>query len=175
MAQSLARLNEVKLTNLPQLKGKGRNDIVLTSPSLHKLKELELSKMTEKKQISKVTVPERRGGTSTCTEYLTISNFEELFEYSRYNLSSLKDLRLYKLTELRKVKLHLLIYHRSKFATIVENCENLKCLFPITLAHGGLPNLYRLYLGRVSKLEQVFEGDEGNVNKEEEKVLCGSM
>ncbi|MBA0635386.1 hypothetical protein Godav_029407, partial [Gossypium davidsonii] len=53
----------------------------------------------------------------------------------------------------------------------IINCENLKCLFPLTLAHGGLPNLGRLYLRRVSKLEQVFEGDEPNVSKDEEKVM----
>ncbi|MFQ6662524.1 hypothetical protein Gotur_030344, partial [Gossypium turneri] len=53
----------------------------------------------------------------------------------------------------------------------IVNCENLKCLFPITLAHGGLPNLDRLDLIRLSKLEQVFEGDESNVSKDEEKVI----
>ncbi|TYI84767.1 hypothetical protein E1A91_D05G390000v1 [Gossypium mustelinum] len=91
MSQGLERLNEVELINFPQLKGRDRNDIVLTLPSLHVLRvrdcpqltpfiiptnmqELEFSEMTEKKQISNVTVPERRGGTS-------ISNFEELFEY----------------------------------------------------------------------------------------------
>ncbi|KAB2032492.1 hypothetical protein ES319_D05G377900v1 [Gossypium barbadense] len=57
-----------------------------------------------------------------------------------------------------------------KWITIV-NCKNLKCLFPITLAHGGLPNLDELYLKKVSKLEQVFEGDEGNVSKDEKKVI----
>ncbi|MFQ6670312.1 hypothetical protein Gotur_035290, partial [Gossypium turneri] len=186
--------------------------------------------MTEKKQMSKVTVPERRGGTSTCTEYLTISNFEELFEYPRYNLSSLERLTLYELTELRVIwsgpiqvehfqnlselavfkcrrlryifsptiarnlpqlwSLHItdceeleqiiekdqtssqhhlqpICFPNLSSITII-NCENLKCLFPITLAHGGLPNLLGLYLTRVSKLEQVFEGD---VSQDEEKVM----
>ncbi|KAL1102672.1 hypothetical protein V6Z11_D05G381700 [Gossypium hirsutum] len=200
--------------------------------------------MTEKKQISNVTVPERRGGTSTCTEYLTISNFEELFEYSGYNLSklfeysgynlsSLKILTLSKLIELRVIwsgpiqvehfqnltqltvndcrrlryifsptiarnlpqLLELHIWNCEELEQIIEkdqtpsqhhlqpicfpnlgwirifNCKNLKCLFPITLAHGGLPNLCGLGLTRVSKLEQVFEGDETNLNKEEEKVI----
>ncbi|TYI84775.1 hypothetical protein E1A91_D05G390400v1 [Gossypium mustelinum] len=250
MSQGLARLNEVVLINLPQLKGRDRNDIVLTSPSLHLLKvrdcpqltpfivptniqELEFWEMTEKKQKSNVTVPERRGGTSTCTEYLTISNFEDLFEYSGYNLSSLKILTLPKLTELRVIwsgpiqvehfqnltqlivndcrrlryifsptiarnlpqlwTLHItdceeleqiiekdqspsqhhlqpICFPNLSSITII-NCENLKCLFPITLAHGGLPNLLGLYLTRVSKLEQVFEGDESNVSKDEEKVM----
>ncbi|KAB2032493.1 hypothetical protein ES319_D05G378000v1 [Gossypium barbadense] len=106
MSQGLEQLSEVELINLPQLKGRDRNDIVLASPSLQVLRvrdcpqltpfivptniqALDFREMTEKKQISNVTVPERRGGTSTCTEYLTISNFEELFEYSGYNLSSL--------------------------------------------------------------------------------------
>ncbi|KAB2032521.1 hypothetical protein ES319_D05G380100v1 [Gossypium barbadense] len=250
MSQGLAQLNKVQLINLPQLKGRDRNDIVLTSPSLHVLKvrdcpqltpfivptniqELSFSEMTEKKQISSVTVPERRGGTSTCTEYLTISNFEELFEYSGYNLSSLKILTLSKLTELQVIwsgpiqvehfqnltqltvndcrrlryifsstiarnlpQLWMLnISDCEELEQIIEkdqtpsqhhlqpicfpnlssitiiNCENLKCLFPITLAHDGLPNLLGLYLTRVSKLEQVFEGDESNVSKDEEKVM----
>ncbi|XP_052485996.1 probable disease resistance protein At4g27220 isoform X2 [Gossypium raimondii] len=224
MSQGLERLNEVELINLPQLKGRDRNDIVLISPSLHVLKELYFSEMT---------VPERRGRTSTCTEYLTIFNFEELFEYSGYNLSTLKILMLSKLTELRMIwsgpiqvehfqnltqllvndcrRLRyifsltiarnfpqlstLYIYECEELEQIIEkdqtssqhhlhpicfpslssitiiNCENLKRLFPITLAHGGLPNLDELYLRSVSKLEQVFEGDEPNVSKDEEKVI----
>ncbi|TYH74666.1 hypothetical protein ES332_D05G417000v1 [Gossypium tomentosum] len=247
MSQGLARLNKVKLINLPQLNGRDRNDIVLTSPSLHMLKvrdcpqltpfivstNIQFSDMTEKKQISNVTVPERRGGTLTCTEYLTISNFEELFEYSGYNLSSLKFLTLSELTELRVIwsgpiqvehfqnltqltvdncrRLRYIfsptiarnlpqlwtldIFDCEELEQIIEkdqtssqhhlqpicfpnlswikinNCENLKCLFPITLAHGGLPNLDRLDLIRLSKLEQVFEGDESNVSKDEEEVI----
>ncbi|TYG71538.1 hypothetical protein ES288_D05G404900v1, partial [Gossypium darwinii] len=215
--------------------GNDRTHIVLTSPSLHVLKvkacpqltyfiistniqELEFWGMTEKKQISNVTVLERRGGTSTCTEYLTISNFEELFEYPRYNLSSLERLTLSKLTKLRVIwTVHdcrrlryifsptiarnlpqlctLIISNCEELEQIIEkdqtssqhhlqpiclpnlgwiniiNCENLKCLFPITLAYGGLPNLVRLDLERVSKLEQVFEGDESNVSKNGEKVI----
>ncbi|KAA3453081.1 disease resistance protein isoform X1 [Gossypium australe] len=243
MAQGLARLNAVELINLPQLKGRDRNDIVLTSPSLRVLKvrdcpqltpfiiptniqELEFSEMTEKKQISNVTVAEWRGGTS-------ISNFEELFEYSGYNLSTLRVIGLYKLTELRVIwsgpiqvehfqNLTQLVVHNyrrlryifspviarnlpqlwdldisdcEELEQIIEkdqtpsqhhlqpicfpnlcwitiiNCENLKCLFPITLANGGLPKLYRLVLRRLSKLEQVFDGDESNVSKDEEKVM----
>ncbi|KAG8492275.1 hypothetical protein CXB51_009939 [Gossypium anomalum] len=243
MAQGLARLNEVKLINLPQLKGNNRNNIVLTSPSLHVLtvrdcpqltpfiistniQELYFSEMTEKKQISNVIVPERRGGTS-------ISNFEELFEYPGYNLSSLEILTLSELTELRMIRsgpiqveyfqnltelaVHscrrlryifsstiarnlpqlcdLYICNCEELEQIIEkdqtssqhhlqpicfpnlssidifDCENLKCLFPITLAHGGLPNLGQLFLTKVTKLEQVFEGDEGNVSKDEEKVI----
>ncbi|KAG4149624.1 hypothetical protein ERO13_D05G345300v2 [Gossypium hirsutum] len=233
MSQGLARLNKVELINLPQLKGRDRNDIVLTSPSLHVLFELSFSEMTEKKQISNVTVTERRGGTSTCTEYLTISNFEELFEYSEYNLSSLKILTLSKLTELRVIwrgpiqvehfqnltqltvndcrrlryifsltiaqnlpqlwRLHISTceeleqiiekdqtpsqhhlqpscFPNLSYISIID-CENLKCLFPITLAHGSLLNLKGLCLSMVSKLEQVFEGDEGNVSKDEERVI----
>ncbi|PPD75978.1 hypothetical protein GOBAR_DD27103 [Gossypium barbadense] len=250
MSQGLARLNEVVLINLPQLKGRDRNDIVLTSPSLHVLyvrdcpqltpfivptniQELSFSEMTKKKQISNLTVPERTGGSSTCTEYLTISNFEELFEYPKYNLSSLERLTLSKLTELREVwsgpiqvehfqnlteltvfkcrrlryifsptiarnlpqLCNLDINNCEELEQIIEkdqtpsqhhlqpicfpnlrwiriiNCENLKCLFPITLAHGGLQNLELLNLSRVSKLEQVFEGDEGNVSKDKEKLI----
>ncbi|MBA0624959.1 hypothetical protein Godav_010221, partial [Gossypium davidsonii] len=246
----LQSLREISLIDLPQLKGRDENGIMLTQSSLQKLKvhncpqlthfiisitiqKLSFSEMTEKKQKSNVTVPERRGGTSTCMEYLTISNFEELFKYPRYNLSSLEILCLYKLTELRviwsgpiqvehfqnltRLKVHncrrlryifsptiarnlpqlctLIIAHCEKLEQIIEkdqtssqhhlqpicfpklnwiniiNCENLKCLSPITLAHGGLPNLGLLYLKRVSKLEQVFEGDESNVSRDEEKVI----
>ncbi|KAG8492260.1 hypothetical protein CXB51_009938 [Gossypium anomalum] len=53
----------------------------------------------------------------------------------------------------------------------IKRCENLKCLFPITLADGGLQKLEELTLSGVFKLEQVFEGDEGYVSKVEEKVI----
>ncbi|MFQ6664806.1 hypothetical protein Gotur_031793 [Gossypium turneri] len=221
MAQSLARLNEVELINLPQLKGRNRNDIVLTSPSLHVLKVsgcpqltpfilpssirvLVLSEMTEKKQ---------------------------LFEFSGCNVSSLEILSLYKLTELRVILsgpiqvehfqnltelvvfncrrlryifsptiarnlpqlCQLVIFNCEELEQIIEKdqtpsqhhlqpicfpnlkqikiemCENLRCLFPITLAHGGLPNLGRLDLRRLSKLEQVFGGED--VSEDEEKVI----
>ncbi|TYJ39142.1 hypothetical protein E1A91_A04G046200v1 [Gossypium mustelinum] len=246
----LQSLRDVSLIDLPQLKKRDVKGILLTQSSLQKLKvkdcpqltpfivstniqDLEFSEMTEKKQISNVTVPDGRGGTSTCTEYLTISNFEELFEYSGYNLSSLKVLRLSKLTELRVIwsafiqvehfknlsKLTVQDCRRLRYIfsptiarnlpqlwnldisdceeleqiiekdqtpsqhhlqpicfpnlswIIIRNCENLKCLFPITLAHGGLPDLEQLYLERVTKLEQVFEGDEGNVSKDEQTVI----
>ncbi|KHG13370.1 hypothetical protein F383_20340 [Gossypium arboreum] len=161
MAQSLAQLNEVELTDLPQLKGNDTNDIVLTSPSLHVLHVLVLSKMTEK----------------------------QLFEYSRYNVSSLKYLSLYKLTELRVIwsapiqveyfpNLTELVVHSCRrliyifSPTIARNFPQLRrCLFPITLAHGGLPKLYRLELEDIPLLEQVFEEDESNVSKDEEEVI----
>ncbi|KAK8358805.1 hypothetical protein V6Z12_A04G048400 [Gossypium hirsutum] len=206
---------------------------IISFQCLMEVQALEFSEMTEKKQISNVTVPERRGGTSTSTQYLTISNFEELFEYSGYNLSTLTILHLSKLTELRVIwsgliqveyfqnLAHLTVKDCRRLRYIfsstiarnlphlgkldisnceeleqiiekdqtpsqhhlqpicfpilslitIEMCENLKCLFPITLAHGGLPNLEQLDLIRLSKLEQVFEGDELNVSKDEEKVI----
>ncbi|MFQ6656818.1 hypothetical protein Gotur_026755, partial [Gossypium turneri] len=185
--------------------------------------------MTETKQISNVTVPERRGGT-TCTEYLTISNFEELFEYPRYNLSSLEILCLYKLTELRVIwsgpiqvehfqnLTHLTVNDCRRLRYIfsptiarnlpqlwmlkisdceeleqiieedqtpsphhlqpicfpnlssitITSCVNLTCLFPITLAHSGLPKLYQLELKEIPQLYEVFGGD---VSEDEEKVI----
>ncbi|KAL1102487.1 hypothetical protein V6Z11_D05G368100 [Gossypium hirsutum] len=54
---------------------------------------------------------------------------------------------------------------------IIFYCKNLKYLFPITSAYGGLPKLKTISLGNVPKLEQVFEGDEANVSKDEEKVI----
>ncbi|MBA0669585.1 hypothetical protein Goklo_007481 [Gossypium klotzschianum] len=186
--------------------------------------------MTKKKQRSKVMVPEMRGEASTSMKYLTISNFEELFEYSGYNLSRLKILNLSELTELRLIwsgpiqvenfqnltqltvkdckrlryifsstmarnlpqmssldisdceELEQIIendqassqYHLFPNLTLIDihRCKNLKCLFPVTLAHGGqLSKLYQLNVRRVTKLEQVFKGDEANVSKYEEKVI----
>ncbi|KAG8492798.1 hypothetical protein CXB51_010228 [Gossypium anomalum] len=53
----------------------------------------------------------------------------------------------------------------------IRDCENLKYLFPITSAHGGLPKLGAISIRNVSKLEHVFEGDEANVSTDEEKVI----
>ncbi|KAL1102654.1 hypothetical protein V6Z11_D05G380300 [Gossypium hirsutum] len=226
MSQGLARLNKVQLINLPQLKGMDRNDIVLTSPSLQVLfvrdcpqltpfivptniQELYFVEMTEKKQISNVTVPERRGGTS-------ISNFEELFEYPSYNLSSLDILALYELTELRVIwSGPIQVEHFQNLTHLtVQDCRRLRYIFSPTIARNlpqlrtldvldceeleqiiekdqtpsqhhlqpiCFPNLKwitieilqkleELKLSRVSKLEQVFEGDEGNVSKNEAKL-----
>ncbi|KAK8358806.1 hypothetical protein V6Z12_A04G048500 [Gossypium hirsutum] len=211
MSQGLARLNKVELISLPQLKGKDRNDIVLTSPSLYSLTMRDCPQLTP----------------------FIVSTNIQLFEYSGYNLSTLKFLRLSKLTELRVIwSGPIQVEHFQNFCTLtvkdcrrlryifsstiarnlpqlcsldisdceeleqiiekdltpsqhhlqpicfpklswitIRNCENLKSLFPLTLAHGGLPNLGGLYLERVTKLEQVFEGDESNVSKDEEKVI----
>ncbi|KAB2032508.1 hypothetical protein ES319_D05G379100v1 [Gossypium barbadense] len=46
MSQGLERLNEVELINLPQLKGRDRNDIVLISSSLHVLKVRDCPQLT---------------------------------------------------------------------------------------------------------------------------------
>ncbi|KAH1063576.1 hypothetical protein J1N35_028563 [Gossypium stocksii] len=178
IAQGLARLNEVEFINLPRLKGKNRNDIVLTSPSLHMLKVrdcpqlapfsvsttiqvLEFSGMTEMKQISNVTVPERSGGTSTCTEYLTISNFEELFEYPGYNLSTLKFLRLYKLTELRVIwSGPIQVEHFQNLSKLtVQNCRRIRYIFSPTIAR-NLPKLWRLVISNCEELEQIIEKDQ---------------
>ncbi|XP_022745269.1 uncharacterized protein LOC111295800 [Durio zibethinus] len=54
----------------------------------------------------------------------------------------------------------------------IYSCENLKCLFPVSVAH-GLPKLQILRVVNVSKLEQVFEqsGDEANGSEEKGKVI----
>ncbi|KAH1063575.1 hypothetical protein J1N35_028562 [Gossypium stocksii] len=51
----------------------------------------------------------------------------------------------------------------------IRKCENLKCLFPITLAHGDIPELYRLELENITQLEQVFGGED--MGEDEEKVI----
>ncbi|MBA0660497.1 hypothetical protein Goklo_012508 [Gossypium klotzschianum] len=51
----------------------------------------------------------------------------------------------------------------------IISCVNLSCLFPITLAHGGLPKLYRLELEDIPKLYEVFGGED--VSEDEEKVI----
>ncbi|KAG8492271.1 hypothetical protein CXB51_009937 [Gossypium anomalum] len=188
-----------------------RNNIVLTSPSLSKLnvrdcpqlthlivstniKELEFSKMTGMKQTSNVTVPERRGRTSTSAP-IQVEHFQNLTHLTvkdckrlRYifsptiarNLPQLVWLNISDCEELEQIiekdqtrsQHHLQPICFPKLSWIrIFNCENLKCLFPITLARGGLQNLFQLFLQRVSKLEQVFEGDESNVSKDEEKVI----
>nr|KJB61497.1 hypothetical protein B456_009G361900 [Gossypium raimondii] len=246
MAQGLPLLNEVVLENLPQFKGRDGNEIVLTLSSLQKLKvvncpeltpfiistkiqELTLKRMKEMKKMSNMM---GRGGSSVSMEYLKISNFRELFD-SSYNLSSLKFLNLFELTELRVIwngpiqavnfqnltqlnvrncrslryifsptiaqylprlselyisdceELEQIIDKDQKSSqhhlqpicfprlaeVIIFYCKNLKYLFPITSAHGGLPKLKTISLGNVPKLEQVFEGDEANVSKDEEKVI----
>ncbi|XP_016685771.2 disease resistance protein At4g27190 [Gossypium hirsutum] len=246
MAQGLPLLNEVVLENLPQFKGRDGNEIVLTLSSLQKLKvvncpeltpfiistkiqELTLKRMKEVKKMSNMM---GRGGSSVSMEYLKISNFRELFD-SSYNLSSLKFLNLFELTELRVIwngpiqavnfqnltqlnvrncrslryifsptiaqylprlselyisdceELEQIIDKDQKSSqhhlqpicfprlaeVIIFYCKNLKYLFPITSAYGGLPKLKTISLGNVPKLEQVFEGDEANVSKDEEKVI----
>ncbi|PPD75972.1 hypothetical protein GOBAR_DD27097 [Gossypium barbadense] len=195
MSQGLEQLSEVELINLPQLKGRDRNDIVLASPSLQVLRvrdcpqltpfivptniqALDFREMTEKKQISNVTVPERRGGTST---FIDCRRLRYIFSPTiARNLPLLWMLNISDCEELEQIiekdqtssqhHLQPICFPNLKWITIV-NCKNLKCLFPITLAHGGLPNLDELYLKKVSKLEQVFEGDEGNVSKDEKKVI----
>ncbi|XP_040948696.1 uncharacterized protein [Gossypium hirsutum] len=93
MSQGLARLNEVELTNLPQLKGRDKNDIVLTLPSLHVLKVRDCPQLTP------FIVP-------TNIQALVFSEMTEkkpLFEYSGYDVSSLDILRWYKLIGLRVI------------------------------------------------------------------------
>ncbi|MBA0746738.1 hypothetical protein Gogos_009230, partial [Gossypium gossypioides] len=46
MTQDFQLLNEVELVNLPQLEGSARNDIVLASPNLHKLKVMGCPRLT---------------------------------------------------------------------------------------------------------------------------------
>ncbi|KAK8358809.1 hypothetical protein V6Z12_A04G048800, partial [Gossypium hirsutum] len=158
------------------------------------IKELEFSKMTGMKQISNVTDPERRGRTSTSAP-IQVEHFQNLTHLTvkdckrlRYifsptiarNLPQLVWLNISDCEELEQIiekdqtpsQHHLQRICFPKLSWIrIFNCENLKCLFPITLAHGGLQNLFQLFLQRVSKLEQVFEGDESNVSKDEEKVI----
>ncbi|TYJ39137.1 hypothetical protein E1A91_A04G045900v1 [Gossypium mustelinum] len=150
--------------------------------------------MTGMKQISNVTDPERRGRTSTSAP-IQVEHFQNLTHLTvkdckrlRYifsptiarNLPQLVWLNISDCEELEQIiekdqtpsQHHLQRICFPKLSWIrIFNCENLKCLFPITLAHGGLQNLFQLFLQRVSKLEQVFEGDESNVSKDEEKVI----
>ncbi|KAH1063579.1 hypothetical protein J1N35_028566 [Gossypium stocksii] len=165
MVQDLARLNEVELINLPQLKGKGRNNIVLTSPSLYKLKVIDCPQLTpfiiptniQCRRLRYIFSPTIARNLPQL-RILDISNCEELEQIIEKDQT------------LSQHHLQPICFPNLSWITI-EMCENLKCFFPITLAHGGLPNLDRLYLMSVSKLEQVFEGDESNVSKDEEKVI----
>ncbi|MBA0670125.1 hypothetical protein Goklo_025207 [Gossypium klotzschianum] len=80
MAQGLPLLNEVVLENLPQFKGRDGNEIVLTLSSLQKLELVDYPELTP----------------------FIISTKIQLFD-SSYNLSSLKFLNLFELTELRVI------------------------------------------------------------------------
>ncbi|XP_022753328.1 probable disease resistance protein At4g27220 isoform X2 [Durio zibethinus] len=251
MAEGLPQLNEVRLQRLPELKGRDGNDIVLTLPSLQdlcvddcpqltpfiisaKIQVLQFLDMRERKQSCNLIVP-KLGQKLSNMEYLTIINFEELFD-GGYNLSSLKELILGDLPELRVAwkdpiqvvnfqnLTDLNVYRCGRLRyilspTIARNlpqlsslwvneceeleqiiekdgqtsseghhlqpiwlpnlteiriykCENLKSLFPKSVAY-GLPKLQSLTVRNVSKLEQVFEqsGDEANGSEEKEKVI----
>ncbi|KAG4204171.1 hypothetical protein ERO13_A04G031680v2 [Gossypium hirsutum] len=174
--QSLSKVELVELVNLPQLKGRAINDIVLASPTLHKLKVmgcpqltrfivtiniqvLEFSEMTNRKQKSKVIVPKMRGGTSISMEYLTISNFEELFEYSRYDLSSLDILNLSELSELRVIWSGFNQNFQNLTQLAVKDCKRLIYIFSSTMAR-YLPQLMRLDISDCEKLEQIIEKDQ---------------
>ncbi|KAG8492800.1 hypothetical protein CXB51_010230 [Gossypium anomalum] len=96
------------------------------------------------------------------------------------NLPRLSELQIFACEELEQIiekdqtssQHHLQpICFPSLAEVIIMDCENLKYLFPITSAHCGLPNLKAISIRNVSKLEQVFEGDEANVSKDEEKVI----
>ncbi|KAG8492797.1 hypothetical protein CXB51_010241 [Gossypium anomalum] len=82
----------------------------------------------------------------------------------------LEDLPQFKERDGNEIVLTLASLHNLAEVSI-RDCENLKYLFPITFAHGGILKLKTISLEKVSKLEQVFEGDEANVSKDEEKVL----
>ncbi|XP_022754001.1 uncharacterized protein LOC111302339 [Durio zibethinus] len=195
---------------------------------------LHFENMRERKQSCNMIVP-KLGQKLPNMEYLTIINFEELFD-GGYNLSSLRKLELDRLPELRVAwkdpievvnfqnltqlnvcrcgRLRsilsltmarnlpqlssLLIDECEELEQIIEkdgqtssqghhlqsicfpnlteiriySCENLKCLFPVSVAY-GLPKLKILRVVNVSKLEQVFEqsGDEANGSEEKGKVI----
>ncbi|KAK8478952.1 hypothetical protein V6N12_007909, partial [Hibiscus sabdariffa] len=173
----LPRLNEVHLVNLPKFKGREGNEIVLTLPSLLKLKvsscpqlipfiisakiqELELSMMTERKQVCNMIVPKPRGGSSTSMECLTNSNFYELFD-SGYNLSSLKLLKLFQLNQLRVIwngPIH--VEHFENLTSLeVHDCRRLRYIFTPSIAQ-NLPQLSRLFIFFCEELEQIIDKDQ---------------
>ncbi|MBA0809332.1 hypothetical protein Gohar_024997, partial [Gossypium harknessii] len=117
MGQSLARLNKVELINLPQLKGRDRNDIVLTSPSLHMLRVRDCPQLTQ------------------------------LFEYSGYNVSSLEILSLSGLAELRVIwSGPIQVEHFQNLTQLtVRDCRRLRYIFSRTIAR-NLPQLRTLII-----------------------------
>ncbi|KAK8300369.1 hypothetical protein V6Z11_D05G379900 [Gossypium hirsutum] len=160
MSQGLARLNEVELTNLPQLKGRDKNDIVLTLPSLHVLKVRDCPQLTP------FIVP-------TNIQALVFSEMTEkkpLFEYSGYDVSSLDILRWYKLIGLRviwngpiQVEHFHNLTHLMELDQIIEKDQTASqhYLQPICF-----PNLSSI---TIISCSQVFGGED--VSEDEEKVI----
>ncbi|PPS17186.1 hypothetical protein GOBAR_AA03399 [Gossypium barbadense] len=174
MAQGLPLLNEVVLENLPQFKGRGGNEVVLTLSSLQKLKvvncpeltpfiisakikELTLLMMKGRKKMSNMM---GRGGSSVSTEYLKISNFKELFD-SSYNLSSLKFLSLMELTELQVIWNGPIqaVNFQNLTELNVGNCRSLRYIFSPTIAQ-YLPRLSELHISDCEDLEQFIDKDQ---------------
>ncbi|TYG71526.1 hypothetical protein ES288_D05G403700v1 [Gossypium darwinii] len=202
----LQSLRKVSLIDLPQLKGRDRNDIVLTSPSLHVLKVLVLSEMTEKQLFEfsgyNVSSPEILS-LSGLTELrviwsgpIQVEHFRNLTELTlngcrrlRYifsptiarNLPQLCKLVIFNCEELEQIiekdqtpsqhHLQPICFPNLSSITIIS-CVNLSCLFPITLAHGGLPKLYRLELEDIPKLYEVFGGEDVSEDEHHLQPIC---
>ncbi|KAB2086567.1 hypothetical protein ES319_A04G041000v1 [Gossypium barbadense] len=133
MTHGLPLLNEVALDNLPQLKGGNRNDIVLASPSLHKLKVM---------------------GCPQLTHFIISTN---IHNYG-YNLSSLKILNLSTLIELQVIwNGPIQVGNYQNLTELdVKDCKRLRYIFPLTMAR-NLPQLWRLDISDCEELEQIIE------------------
>ncbi|XP_022753659.1 probable disease resistance protein At4g27220 [Durio zibethinus] len=171
MAEGLPQLNEVSLGRLPELKGRDGNDIVLTLPSLQELCVDDCPQLTPFIISAKI-----QGVQCGKLRYILSPTIAR-------NLPQLSSLWIYECEKLEQIiekdgqtssQGHHLqpICLPSLTGIHIYSCENLKCLFPVSVAH-GLPKLKVLHVDNVSKLEQVFEqsGDEANGSEEKEKVI----
>ena len=94
-------------------------------------------------------------------KYLTITNFKELFD-SGYNLSTLKELRLYDLPELRVVWRKgpiQVVNFRNLTHLDVSFCPRLRYILSPTIAR-NLPQLSSLFIFECEELEYIIEKDQ---------------
>ncbi|KAK8358968.1 hypothetical protein V6Z12_A04G062000 [Gossypium hirsutum] len=159
MAQGLPLLNEVVLENLPQFKGRGGNEVVLTLSSLQKLKVLfdsiynlsslkflSLMELTELQVIwngpiqavNFQNLTELNVGNCRSLRYIfspTIAQY--LPRLSELHISDCEDLEQIIDKDQTSSQHHLQpICFPSLAVVSIRDCENLKYLFPITSAHG---------------------------------------
>ncbi|XVF78697.1 hypothetical protein PTKIN_Ptkin14bG0156400 [Pterospermum kingtungense] len=179
MAEGLPQLNKICLEDLPQLKGRDGNDIVLTLPSLQqlrlrncpqltpfiisaKIQELDFVEITEREEMGNMRmVPELRG-MSANMEYLTITNFQDHLFDAAFNLSSLKKISLWALPQLQVVWKGPIqfVSFQNLIDLNVYGCGKLRYIFSSPTIAQNLPLLSSLYIQFCGELEQIIEKSE---------------
>ncbi|XVF78694.1 hypothetical protein PTKIN_Ptkin14bG0156100 [Pterospermum kingtungense] len=124
------------------------------------LKVLWFEWMIETKKME-ITVPELRGR-SASTEHLTITNFEDYLFDTAFNLSSLKQLTLRRLPELRVLWKGPIqaVNFQNLIDLEVYGCRRLRYIFSSPTIARNLPQLSSLRFLCCDALEQIIEKDE---------------